>query len=187
MNLVRMYKNRGKLNASFFLISFFSFSWLLIVICNFSIVISSNSTRQDPHQVIESRFFVDVDGVFIQQGLIQHDDTIDVQPIRDLNPANTSNNDDNLPHGGLAFSIDGSTTGLLLLPPNALKKLERASSNELFHVISCPDDCLELIINKTMVKLSQGYHFYVPSNNNYSLRNLSNTETIKMIFTLFKN
>jgi quercetin dioxygenase-like cupin family protein len=91
-----------------------------------------------------------------------------------------------MPKGGKMFEEDNFSSGMLILPPGATKFTEVASSTEVFFVVAGARNTLEICIHNTTWLLSRGDNFFVPRGNVYLLKNRSDTESIKLYFTLVK-
>merc|ERR1712129_375884 len=76
--------------------------------------------------------------------------------------------------------------GILEIPPDSLKPAEISFFTEQFFVHQCERKQLLFKLGEDEFLLSRGSMFYVPPENEYSLRNLSKTHPVKLIFTLIK-
>ena len=81
-----------------------------------------------------------------------------------------------LPKGGKAFEEKEFSSGILLLPPRAVKQRELTHTVESFYVVSAERGKLQVTIGQTRLRLSKGDPFMVPVGNVYSLENLSETK-----------
>ena len=91
-----------------------------------------------------------------------------------------------LPKGGKAFEEREFSSGLLLLPPRAVKQRELTNTVESFIVFSAARESLQVTIGSEVFRLSKGDPFMVPCGNVYSLENLSSVKDIKVYFHLIK-
>jgi mannose-6-phosphate isomerase-like protein (cupin superfamily) len=91
-----------------------------------------------------------------------------------------------MPHGGKAFEQPEFSSGVLSLPPRAKKQREVANNNEVFYVISGPQNGLTMTLHTQTMKLSPGSQFMIPAGNTYELHNTSIKDTIRLMFVLVK-
>ena len=89
-----------------------------------------------------------------------------------------------LPKGGKAFEEREFSSGILLLPPRAVKQRELTHTVESFYVVSAERGKLQVTIGETVLRLSRGDPFIVPVGNVYSLENLSERKEVKVYFHL---
>lgn len=92
-----------------------------------------------------------------------------------------------LPQGGKMFEENDFSSGILKLPPMAVKHFEMATQSETFYVAKCATNALEFRINRSKMKLSQGDSFTIPASNVYYLKNLSQTKPALLYFVLVKH
>lgn len=90
------------------------------------------------------------------------------------------------PRAGKAFDEEGFSSGLLSLPPGAVKQREVTQSCELFFVSSAATDSLEVTIGQKSFCVSKGDSFFVPGNTYYFLKNKSEKHSVKLFFVLVK-
>lgn len=89
-----------------------------------------------------------------------------------------------LPKGGKAFEEAEFSSGILLLPPRAVKQRELTHTVESFYVVSAERGKLQVTIGDTVMRMSKGDPFIVPVGNVYSLENLSERKEVKVYFHL---
>ena len=92
-----------------------------------------------------------------------------------------------LPKGGKAFEEREFSSGILLLPPRAVKQRELTHTVESFYVASAEKGKLQVTIGGTVLRLSKGDPFIVPVGNVYSLENLSERKEVKVYFHLIQS
>ena len=92
-----------------------------------------------------------------------------------------------LPKGGKAFEEKEFSSGILLLPPRAIKQRELTHTVESFYVVSAERAKLQVTIGETVLRLSKGDPFIVPVGNVYSLENLSERKEVKVYFHLIQS
>ena len=92
-----------------------------------------------------------------------------------------------LPKGGKAFEEREFSSGILLLPPRAIKQRELTHTVESFYVASAERGKLQVTIGETVLRLSRGDPFMVPVGNVYSLENLSERKEVKVYFHLIQS
>ena len=92
-----------------------------------------------------------------------------------------------LPKGGKAFEEREFSSGILLLPPRAVKQRELTHTVESFYVVSAERSKLQVTIGETVLRLSKGDPFIVPVGNVYSLENLSERKEVKVYFHLIQS
>jgi len=88
------------------------------------------------------------------------------------------------PLAGKFFQEREFSCGLLVLPPGCVKFKETTISIEIFYVVKCKPNALEVQIMNTTHILSKSDSFFVPLNNEYMLRNRSKKHPITLYFTL---
>lgn len=92
-----------------------------------------------------------------------------------------------LPKGGKAFEEKEFSSGILLLPPRAIKQRELTHTVESFYVASAERHKLQVTIGESVLRLSRGDPFIVPVGNVYSLENLSERKEVKVYFHLIQS
>jgi len=88
--------------------------------------------------------------------------------------------------GAKGLEEEGFSCGVLEIPPESQKHAEVSYYTEQFFVHQCEKKKLIFKLGEDEFVLSRGSMFYVPPENEYSLRNLSKTHPVKIIFTLIK-
>ena len=88
--------------------------------------------------------------------------------------------------GGKSLEESNFSTGFVEIPPLSSKDTEMSYFDEIFFVYQCEKDKVLFKINGDEFYLSSNTNFFVPAQNEYSIDNLSKTDTAKMYFTLVK-
>ncbi|ETO27170.1 hypothetical protein RFI_09970 [Reticulomyxa filosa] len=94
--------------------------------------------------------------------------------------------------GGKAFENEKYSVGMLEIPPTGIKYPEVTATDEvlflIFVVTSAEKDQLGVKIGQMAEekRLGAGAMFVVPNENMYSLKNYSQTHTVKLTFILVK-
>jgi len=88
---------------------------------------------------------------------------------------------------GASFEDETFISGVVLLPPLAVKATENASKfKQIFFVQEAADKSLVVQINECRYPLARGDHFWVPTNTDYSMTNYSCSEPATITFVLLK-
>jgi len=111
---------------------------------------------------------------------------VSLEPLASVHQEGPKMNPKRLAYGGKMFEEEGFSSGVLSLPPQAVKHFEMAHQSEIFYVAQCSTNGLELRIHRSKMKLSQGDSFTVPPSNVYYLKNLS-TKPVLLYFVLVKH
>lgn len=85
------------------------------------------------------------------------------------------------------FEEPSFSSGVLELPPKAVKNYEVTSQAEVFYISQCAPKGLEVKIHKTKFHFSQGDSFTVPPSNLYYIKNTSKSVTASLYFVLVKD
>lgn len=91
-----------------------------------------------------------------------------------------------LPLAGYTFEEATFKAGLLVLPPNSIKKIELTTLHEVFYVHDAEEKSLEFTLRTSSFCLSKGCVFTAPAGNLYRLRNMSTTTPIVLQFAVVK-
>lgn len=89
--------------------------------------------------------------------------------------------------GAKALEYEDFSSGMLEIAPSSCKIKELSYFTEVFFVYRCENDKLLFKLNDDEYRLSEGSHFCVPAENEYSIQNLSKTQVAKLNFTLIKS
>mmetsp|Transcript_12893 Transcript_12893/g.31606 ORF Transcript_12893/g.31606 Transcript_12893/m.31606 type:complete len:448 (-) Transcript_12893:205-1548(-) len=92
-----------------------------------------------------------------------------------------------LPKAGKWFTTELFSSGQLILPPGSCKSLEVSVSTEIFFVAAAAPKSLEVSVEGTKFILSKGSTFYVPTDNDYEIKNLSKKKEVRLLFVLVSN
>jgi len=89
--------------------------------------------------------------------------------------------------GGKYLESDLCSAGLLDLPPLSKKDEETSLMTEIFVVVAWEHKKLKFIIGEKCFYLSRNCVIHIPDSNLYSLENISQTQSAKLLFILLKN
>lgn len=97
-----------------------------------------------------------------------------------------ANNSVSKVRGAKGLEEESFSCGILEIPPSSEKHPEISFFTEQFFVHKCEAKKLQFKLGDDEFLLSRGSMFFVPPENEYSLRNLSKTHPVQLIFTLIK-